>query len=87
MMQPSLLTMWMMHSSTALFRRRDFRDVGPLIIFGPVLTLAGMYLAASSMELAFRLRKQIDRVMDHNLLETNNINEVKHWIEPGLVKL
>ena len=66
--------------------RRDFCDVGPLIIFGPVLTLAGMYLLASSMELVFRLRKQIDRVMDPNLLETNNIHEVKHWIEPGMVE-
>ena len=54
-----------------------------MIIFGPVLTLAGMYLAASSMELVIRLRKEIERVMDHNLLETNNIHEVKHWIEPG----
>ena len=66
--------------------RRDFRDVGPLIIFGPVLTLAGMYLAASSMELVFRLRKQIDRVMDTNLLDTDNTHEVKHWIEPGMAE-
>ena len=55
--------------------RRDFRDVGPLIIFGPGLTLAGMFLAASSMELVFRLRKQID-----------HIHEVKHWIEPGIAE-
>ena len=58
-----------------------------MIIFGPVVTLAGMFLAASSMELVFRLRKQIDRVMDNNLLETNNIHEVKHWIEPGIAEL
>jgi hypothetical protein len=46
-----------------------------------------MYLAASSMELVFRVRKQIDRVMDNNLLETNNICEVKYWIEPGMDEL
>ena len=72
---------------SVFFFRRDFRDVGHLLILSPVLTLVGMYLAASSMELVFRLRKQIDRVMDHNLLETNNIHEVKHWIEPGMVEL
>ena len=46
-----------------------------------------MYLLASSMELVFRLRKQIDRVMDPNLLETDNIHEVKHWIEPGMPEI
>ena len=39
----------------------------------------------SSMELIIRLRKQINRVMDPNLLKTNNFHEVKHWVEPELI--
>jgi len=37
------------------------------------------------LELVFRLRKQIRRVMDPSLLKTKNYHEVKHWIEPELV--
>ena len=65
--------------------RQDFRFVGPLIILGPIVALAGMGLGVSSMELIMRLRKQIKRVMDPNLLKTNNFHEVKHWIEPELI--
>ena len=64
--------------------RQDLRYVGPFIILGPILALTGVGLMACSLELIFRLRKQITRVMDPNLLKTNNLNEVKHWIEPGM---
>ena len=67
----------------ALFFRKDHRYVGPLIILGPILALTGMGLVVNSMELMMGLRKQIKRVMDPNLLKTNNLHEVKHWIEPG----
>ena len=67
------------------FFRQDIRFVGPLIILGPIVALAGMGLGVSSMELIMRLRKQIKRVMDPNLLKTNNLHEVKHWIEPGIL--
>jgi hypothetical protein len=30
-----------------------------------------------------RLYKQTARVMDMSLLNTTNLHEVKHWIEPG----
>ena len=50
---------------------------------GPILALAGLGLVACSIELIIRLRKQIKRVMDPNLLKTNNLHEVKHWVEPG----
>ena len=55
----------------------------PLIILGPVLSLAGVYLVVSRVEMVVRLRRQIQRVMDIDLLDTKNIHEVKHWIEPG----
>ena len=45
--------------------------------------MTGVALVASSMELIIRLRKQIKRVMDPNLLKTDNLHEVKHWVEPG----
>ena len=63
--------------------REDHRFVGPLIIMGPILALAGLGLVACSIELIIRLRRQIKRVMDPNLLKTNNLHEVKHWVEPG----
>ena len=68
----------MMHTD-----RSDTRHVGPLIILGPILVVAGIGLVACSLELIIRLRKQIKRVMDPNLLKTNNFHEVKHWVEPG----
>ena len=57
--------------------------MGPLIILGPILVTAGLGLVVFSVELIIRLMKQIKRVMDPNLLKTNNLHEVKHWIEPG----
>ena len=45
--------------------------------------LAGLGLVVFSLELMIRLMRQIKRVMDPNLLKTNNLHEVKHWIEPG----
>ena len=63
--------------------RQDLHYVGPLIIIGPISALAGVGLVGFSMELIIRLRKQIKRVMDPNLLKTNNLHEVKHWMEPG----
>ena len=57
--------------------------MGPLIILGPILVTAGLGLVVFSVELIIRLMKQIRRVMDPNLLKTNNLHEVKHWIEPG----
>ena len=67
-----------------IFVRRDLRYVGPLIILGPILVVAGVGLVVCSMELIIRLTRQIKRVMDPNLLKTNNLHEVKHWVEPGL---
>ena len=65
--------------------RGDLRHVGPLIILGPILIVAGVGLVVCSLELIMRLRKQIKRVMDPNLLKTNNFHEVKHWVEPGIL--
>jgi len=65
--------------------RHDLHHVGPLIILGPILVTAGLGLVVFSVELIIRLMKQIRRVMDPNLLKTNNLHEVKHWIEPELV--
>ena len=45
--------------------------------------ITGLGLVVFSLELVIRLIKQIKRVMDPNLLKTNNLHEVKHWIEPG----
>ena len=66
-----------------MFSRQDVQHVGPLIILGPILVLAGLGLVVFSLELMIRLMRQIKRVMDPNLLKTNNLHEVKHWIEPG----
>ena len=48
------------------------------------MIIAGVSIFLSCLELVFRLRKQIRRVMDPSLLKTKNYHEVKHWIEPGL---
>ena len=66
--------------------REDLHHVGPLIIIGPIMVTAGLGLVVFSLELIIRLLKQIKRVMDPNLLKTNNLHEVKHWIEPGTIK-
>ena len=63
--------------------RSQFKFVGLLIIVGPILVIAGISTFCCSLELVFRLRKQIKRVVDPSLLKTNNYHEVKHWIEPG----
>ena len=55
------------------------------IIVGPIMIIAGVSIFLCSLELVFRLRKQIRRVMDPSLLKTKNYHEVKHWIEPGLL--
>ena len=75
--------LYISHQIYGLFFRADHRYVGPLIILGPILALTGMGLVVNSLELMMGLRKQIKRVMDPNLLKTNNLHEVKHWIEPG----
>ena len=67
-----------------MFSRQDVQHVGPLIILGPILVTTGLGLVVFSLELMIRLMKQIKRVMDPNLLKTNNLHEVKHWIEPGI---
>ena len=63
--------------------RKDFDVLKPLIIIGPIVVIAAICLLAFSIELLVRLRKQIKRVMDPNLLKTDNFHEVKHWVEPG----
>ena len=63
--------------------RSQFKFVGLMIIVGPILVIAGISTFCCSLELVFRLRKQIKRVVDPSLLKTNNYHEVKHWIEPG----
>ena len=63
--------------------RSHYKFVGLLIIVGPILVIAGISTFCCSLELVFRLRKQIKRVVDPSLLKTNNYHEVKHWIEPG----
>ena len=55
-----------------------------MLIVGPIMIVAGVSIFLSCLELVFRLRKQIRRVMDPSLLKTKNYHEVKHWIEPGL---
>ena len=47
------------------------------------MIIAGVSIFLCSLELVFRLRKQIRRVMDPSLLKTKNYHEVKHWVEPG----
>ena len=69
--------------NTQSLSSEDYDSVGPLIIVGPILVLAGVGFLALAVELIIRVRKQIQRVMDPNLLKTNNFHEVKHWIEPG----
>ena len=41
--------------------RSDTRHVGPLIILGPILVLAGIGLVVCSLELVMRLRKQMNK--------------------------
>ena len=71
------------HVNHSINFRGEFRSAGPLIIAGPILVITGLLMISCSIELALRLRRQIKRVMDPNLLKTNNFHEVKHWVEPG----
>lgn len=56
-----------------------------LIIVGPIMIISGLSFLLCSLELVMRLSRQIRRVMDTSLLKTDNLHEVKHWVEPELI--
>ena len=72
-----------MKSKKFHFFRDDVRQSRPLILLGPIFILCGLCLIIVTIEIFYKLKKEVKRVMDRNLLRTNNFHEVKHWVEPG----